>query len=557
MRFAFRSTLLGLALSLAVPTASVRAQEAFETLEREARAAVKAQRYKDAALKFQDAAAAAPDSTKRGKMGVQSAYYWFVTKDVKASRDAVRKAVQDDPDLEIVPEFYSPDFVKLFEEVRRATRPVPTPSQADVTELKRVAAEKLKDGRSEEVVYDLSSIPAEKRDKDSWTLLADAYDRLGRAGDAAAARRAATGDLSGIPAPAPPSSGPAPASAPSPVVPFPSASRGADATELLAAGRSALDRGDFFSAQSSANDAIKLQPTSSEAYRLLGDTWRARDDKILAEANWAKAVEYDPRNEAALLTLAASYLSDGGWDKALDAYRRAAEINPKNGEKLLAIGRKARADGDLVHARQTLAAAAAAAPSDVPLLTEYASLLIEAKEYEAAEEPLIRAVATAPGQAVVRANLAAVLRQRGKLKEAEREYGEALRLEPAYVPALVGLGALQLTKETPADAIEPFREAVAKEPRNVPAVLGLARAQRLSGDLEGAAVTLEAVQGLDQADVWNEAGAIAYARGRYAESVALFDKAMAKDPALAAAKANRDKALAASTFLKGAGAESN
>lgn len=554
MRFAFRSSLLGLALSLAVPTASVRAQEAFETLEREARAAVKAQRYKDAALKFQDAAAAAPDSTKRGKMGVQSAYYWFVTKDVKASRDAVRKAVQDDPDLEIVPEFYSPDFVKLFEEVRRATRPVPTPSQADVTELKRVAAEKLRDGRSEEVVYDLSSIPADKRDKDSWTLLADAYDRLGRAGDAAAARRAAGGDLSGIAAPAPVSSG---VSAPSPVVPFPAAPRGGDATELLAAGRSALDRGDFFSAQSSANDAIKLQPTSSEAYRLLGDTWRARDDKILAEANWAKAVEYDPRNEAALLTLAASYLSDGGWDKALEAYRRAAEVNPKNGEKLVAIGRKARADGDLVHARQTLAAAAAAAPSDVPLLTEYASLLLEAKDYEAAEEPLIRAVAAAPGQAVVRANLAAVLRQRGKLKEAEREYGEALRLEPAYVPALIGLGALQLSKENPADAIEPFRQAVAKEPRNVAAVLGLARAQRLSGDLEGAATTLEAVQGLDQADVWNEAGAIAYARGRYAESVALFDKAMAKDPALGAAKANREKALAASTFLKGAGAEAN
>ena len=110
----------------------------------------------------------------------------------------------------------------------------------------------------------------------------------------------------------------------------------------------------------------------------------------------------------------------------------------------------------------------------------------------------MRAAAEAPDRAPVRASLAAVFRRKGQLKEAEREYREALRSDPAWIPALEGLGALLLATDRPADAVEPFRAALAAKPSDVDALVGLARAQRLSGDLAGAAATLkDAVAGGD------------------------------------------------------------
>ena len=51
------------------------------------------------------------------------------------------------------------------------------------------------------------------------------------------------------------------------------------------------------------------------------------------------------------------------------------------------------------------------------------------------------------------------------------------------------------------------------------------------------------------ATILNEAGAVAYAQGRWADAAALFEKALAADPALAQAAANRDRAAAAAKLV--------
>src|SRR5690348_5816195 len=91
------------------------AQGASESLEREARAAFKSGRFKEAAIKFQDAADSATDSPRRAKMLLQAAYASFNDKNPKVAREAVRLALEADADLEIVPEFFAPDFLRLVD----------------------------------------------------------------------------------------------------------------------------------------------------------------------------------------------------------------------------------------------------------------------------------------------------------------------------------------------------------------------------------------------------------------------------------------------------------
>jgi Tfp pilus assembly protein PilF len=189
----------------------------------------------------------------------------------------------------------------------------------------------------------------------------------------------------------------------------------------------------------------------------------------------------------------------------------------------------------------------------VSILTEYGALLLQARDVDAALEPLMKAASVEPESQIVRCNLATVLRKKGQFREAEREYRESLRADPDYFPALLGLGTLLLEKESFSDAAEVLRKAVARDPRSVEANWSLARAQRLSGSLKEAAETLQRARELGSAEIANEAGVVACARGRYAEAVELFDEALTKEPASTLYKSNREKAAAAAKFLSDSG----
>lgn len=561
----FRTTLAA-ACAFLVLASPALAQEGSESLEKEARKAFNAGQFRRSALKFESAASAAGDPARKGRMLLQAAWAHFNEGKRADTQDALRRAYAASPDLEVLPDFYSTEFVKVAADVKAALQPPPAAPAADLAELKRVARQKLVDGAAEDVVHDiLYDVPRDKLDAECLDLLAQAYEKLGKFAEASRVR-ASMSDPANAPlpppaaaaAPAGASAGTAPPPAPSPAAPTaasPGAVRlapasGAAAVDYIALGRAALTRGDALNAQAAANRLLEVDPQSSDAYRLLGDAFAMRGEKVLAEANLRQALKYNEKNEGALLDLYDFYMADKSWEPALDALRRAAELNPDDRDKLVALGRRARADGDLAHARQVFATAAAAAPKDTSILTEYAAVLIQLKDYDAALDPLTRAAAVEPDREIVRANLAAVLRRKGLWKEAEKEYREAIRSDPDYAPALTGLGALLLERGQAADAIEPLKKAVLRAPQSVDAAWALARAQRETGALKEAADGLEKSLALDAPELWNEAGAIAMERGRYDEAVIFFDKAISRDAAVPLYKANREKAAAAAAFVK-------
>jgi tetratricopeptide (TPR) repeat protein len=526
--------LAALALQLAHP---LQAQPASESLERDARAASRTGKFREAAVKFEQAATAASENRRRARLRMQAAYATLNDGNAKAAREALEAAFREDPDLDIVEQLYTPEFRKLWQDVKAdVARSTPAPLP-DLAELKRMSEEKLKDGRVAEVVYDLGNYPQDKLDRDAWAILAQAYDRAGRPEQASLARRRALGEP--VEVPAVPVAPPAPAAAALP-------GTGATPTDLLSFGREALNRGDALTAQAAANRVVEVEPTSSEGYRLLGDSYGARGEKALAEAMWRQSIRLNEGNEGTLLALADLSLEAKAFDEALGFLKRAVEVNPQNADRLTALGRKARSEGDLATALKVFAVATEALPRDVAVLSEYGGVLFQSGDVDGALDPLMRAAAEAPDRALVRANLAAALRRKGSAAEAEREYREALRTDPALAPALKGLGILLLATGRPAEAVEPFRTALEAGPADDDARLALARAQRLSGDLAGAAATLKEATGGTDATLLNEAGAVAYAQGLWAEAEALFGRAQASEPGLAQASANRDLAASAS-----------
>ncbi|MBK9064131.1 MAG: tetratricopeptide repeat protein [Acidobacteria bacterium] len=549
-------TILVVAGAVLLIGAPAFAQEGSESLEKEARKAFNGGQFRRAALKFESAASAAGDPARKGRMLVQSAWASYNEGKRTDAQEALRRAYAASPDLEIVPDFYSPEFVKVAADVKSTLRTTPAAPSADVAELKRVARQKLADGLPEDVIHDLTyNVPREKLDAECLELLAAAYEKVGKFNEASRIR-AAKGDPAKAPLPAvAPAVAASPAATAPPPPAAPSSTRiaagaAAPAVDYLALGRAALSHGDALNAQSAANRLLEVDPQSSDAYRLLGNAFSMRGEKVLAEANLKQAIKYNEKNEGALLDLYDFYMADKNWEPALDALRRAAEINPENRDKLVALGRKARAEGDLAHAKQVFATAAAAAPKDTSILTEYASILLLMKDPDGALEPLTKAAAAEPDREIVRANLAAVLRKKGLWKEAEKEYREAIRSDPDYAPALTGLGGLLLERGQAAEAIEPLKKAVLRAPQSVDAAWALARAQRQTGALKDAADALERPLALDAPELWNEAGAIAMDRGRWDEAVIYFDKAVSRDGTVPLYKANRDKAAAAAAFVK-------
>ena len=539
--------------ALVLLAAPARAQEGSESLEKEARKAVNAGQFRKAALKFESAASAASDPQRRSRMLVQAAWAHFNDSKKSDAQDALRRAFSGSPDLEIVADFFSPEFVNLAAEVRTSAVAAIPPPAADIGELKRVAREKLADGNTDDVIHDLLyNVPREKLDAEAIDLLAQAYERQGKFTEATRVR--ASGPGPDAPKGAAPPSAPVPTPAPAPTArPGTPAAPAMTSAEYITLGRAALARGDASNAQSAANRVLEVDPQSSDAYRLLGNAYALRGEKAIAKANLEQALLKNDKNEGALLDLYELSMGDKNWDGALDALRRATEVNPENGAKLVALGRKARADGDLVHARQVFATAAVASPRDASVLTEYASVLLQANDLDAALEPLMKAAAAEPDRQIVRANLAATLRRKGLWKDAEKEYREAVRADPDYAPALRGLGSLLLERGQAAQAVEPLKKAVLRDPTNVESAWALARAQRQTGALKDAAESLAASAALGKAPLDDEAGAVAYERGRYDEAVTFFDRALAKEPTSALYKANREKAAAAAAFLKTSG----
>src|SRR5204862_7595617 len=124
-----------------------------------------------------------------------------------------------------------------------------------------------------------------------------------------------------------------------------------------------------------------------------GDSFAARGELPMAEANWKESIRYDVKNDAALQSLFDLYVRQGNVDAAITTLQSGAVLGTTHQKRLLTLARRLATEGDAARARKAYAAAVAGAPADAALLSEYAGVLVAAGDLDAAIDPLTKSVA--------------------------------------------------------------------------------------------------------------------------------------------------------------------
>lgn len=504
--------------------------------EADAKKAFDLGRFQEAGEKYAKAAEAAPSPESRSELAFKSGWAYFIAGNSRAARESLKVAFLARPNLEVVADFYSPDFVRLAQSVRSEVAGPGALPAVDVGELKRTAKEKLADGKAEEALYDLKKVEASP-DPQVHRLLADAYERLGRSAEADAARRRA-GDLErglvtsgpiGAPASGAPTAAPGAAPAVSPLVEV------ADA---------ALKNADYRGAQTIARRALETDPRSSDAHRIIADAALALGQEGDAEREYTAALVLDSANSRAEFGLGRLAERQKKWNTAASHYSRALELSGKNVPAALGLGRAMDELKDKTQARIAYGRAIEIDPASAEAHNDFGVFLFRSDQTDRAIEELMEAVRLAAGRAAFHENLGRALRRKGKLREAERELAEAARLAPNETVVWSTLGLVRAELKKPDEAAAAFRSALDLDPASAEAAAGLAGALADAGRLpEAESALVKAVEANPRsALLWNNLGVLRTRRGSFSAAVEAFRKSLAFDGSFEPAKSNLARA---------------
>ncbi len=439
--------------------------------------------FQRAAKLYSAAADNETDPGKRAEIRVRLAVTYLNMRSRRRAEEAVAAALKDNPQLELVPDFYTADFLALVARVkaRLAAEAPPTPSPTatpppdSLPQVRQRLAQAADTAAVEALLPSIQTIESAAPANQLASVLdlkADAMDRLGRTGEAlelhgrAAALRAAAQAT--------------PGTSPVPLETL------LEARRLLAAGRP-------MDAISLLRGVLDAQPSCVPAFEVLAEAYL--DAGRLDEAyNALRTALLGNEKPELLLELGEVELRRGRAEGARDAFRRAVEVDPGNDRAWAALGLLASRLGDLASAREALDKALAANPM------LFAARVVRAE------------IALADGQ------------QPAGLAHLQR----ALQVKPDDPWASGWLGAAYLAGGDAGAAVPPLTLAVKSGLGQF--TLALADALRRSGKPDEALATLAATKGDDLPSGLERARCLLDA-GRPAEAQATLAPLAAANPA--------------------------
>ena len=532
-------------LVAAVLTAATLAAQDAARLESDAKKAFDSGKFKEAGDKYAKAAES-PDmqADRRGDVHLQSAWSYYIAGSSKSAREQLKAALTVRPDLQVIPDFYSPDFANLAAAVRAEVAGANVPA-IDVEELKRSARAKLEDGKTEDALYDLKRAES-SNDPEVFRIEAEAADRLGRTADADAARRKAA-ELERRAVSSTPIGAAPPGATPVPEGPPP-------VTNLLESSKKALTAGDFRAAASFARQASEADPKNAEAHRLLGDAALAGGQDADAEREYTAAIVLDNSNAKSQFGLAALAERQKKWNTAASLYRRALDLDPKDIAAARGLGRSMAELGDASAARIAFGRAIEIDSGSAAAHNDFGVFLFRSGDDARAVEELTEAVRLDPGRAVYHENLGRAYRRKGMLKEAERELTEASRLAPDDAAIWIALGRVRVEAKEVDGAAAAYATALKLDPIREDAAADLGSLLADAGRLPDAEAALTgAIENNAKSPVlWNNLGVVRVREGRYEQAIEAFHKAIALDAGFEPAKTNLARATELATLERAA-----
>lgn len=256
----------------------------------------------------------------------------------------------------------------------------------------------------------------------------------------------------------------------------------------LLAGRSTLLLGSWHDSYSLNRHAIEVNPESGTAYINLGVAYL--DDGLVSEAlaYSRRAIEVAPYKTEAFINIGNIYRTEGKDDQAAGYYLQALSLSPDDPHVSYQLGEIYRRQGNLVSAMLYFRKAAAAVPVNVKALASMGVIADELGQRSEAIEYYRQALALKPDFAEVYNNLGQLYGNLGRTEEALASLARAIAINPDLGEAYNNLGELYLKNHRAGEAIAPLQKASLIYPRHPQPCLNLAKAWRLLGREDLAAV---------------------------------------------------------------------
>jgi putative PEP-CTERM system TPR-repeat lipoprotein len=200
-------------------------------------------------------------------------------------------------------------------------------------------------------------------------------------------------------------------------------------------------------------------PDDSDAHLVYGTALVAAGKHDAARTQYDQAIKLDPKNVAALLSLASLDSLAGHYKDAAGRYQSVLKADPNNAIAMTALGRLAAEQGDKAGAIKWFKQAIAAAPK---FAAPYVGLVV-------------------------------AYSQGGQFDEATATAKQLAKVDPGNPVALNAVGASELNAGHYKEALQPLQQAVKAAPQVALYRTNLARAQVLNKDTQAAEDNLATV----------------------------------------------------------------
>jgi tetratricopeptide (TPR) repeat protein len=260
------------------------------------------------------------DAAHRARIQVQIAWNLFTMGRPDEVRTHLRIALTEEPNLSLPSDYYTPEFLEIFEQARRSNYEAGAGDAAPAPDLEitvasindRIISEADLEGALADVDRLMQAYP---RDGRLIPLKAQILNLLGRTDEAAALSRARNG-----------------------VIDSQIYDDSVSATDLVLRANRLLEQGDATTALQLSRQAVKLSPTNYMALELMAEAAQRVADWKSAEYALKSALSLQPDNIDLKLRLGEVYLATFEASAARDVFKALTEQYPNSDRPWASLG---------------------------------------------------------------------------------------------------------------------------------------------------------------------------------------------------------------------------
>lgn len=286
---------------------------------------------------------------------------------------------------------------------------------------------------------------------------------------------------------------------------------------------------DFGSALEAFQHAAKLDPKSAETRNNLGNTYVAQQNLNAAEREFREALRLDPANRDADYNLGLVLMAKGAPREAILYLQRVPANNTAARMNLVRAYLRAGRTADGVKLAGEISSTA---KNDVQVHFTLGILLASEKQYSPAARELEVANALKPETFEILHNLGKAYLRAGQPAKAELALNRALKLKPEFVETLYLLGQLYLDQNRSVDALDALARAHKLAPEDTSVIFLLARVSMTQNYFEDAIPLLESGIRLDpkRADLRAALGESYFMSGKSDKAIDVFKELVSIEP---------------------------